>query len=302
MASSLAKIVLLAFTCSFASCFAERSRKELSEKDASQGTVIRLGHLIDPNRIDPSRVVQLSWQPRVFLYKGFLSDEECDHLISLSMKGKSSESSVTNRLLSSGILSNIEDDIVTKIEERISIWTLLPKENSKPLQLMHYGLEEAEQNLNYFGNKSKLELSEPLMATVVLYLSNVSRGGEILFPYAKPKSREWSDCTKSKEILRPVKGNAIVFFSLQPNTSPDTSSSHARCPILEGEMWTAIRFIFPKSVHVDKFSSLSDGDECTDEDDSCPKWAAIGECQRNPVFMIGSPDYYGTCRNSCNVC
>lgn len=28
-------------------------------------------------------VVHLSWSPRAFLLKGFLSDEECDHLIKL---------------------------------------------------------------------------------------------------------------------------------------------------------------------------------------------------------------------------
>jgi prolyl 4-hydroxylase len=33
-----------------------------------------------------SRVKAVSWQPRIFLYKGFLSDAECDHLVSLGKK------------------------------------------------------------------------------------------------------------------------------------------------------------------------------------------------------------------------
>lgn len=49
------------------------------------------------------------------------------------------------------------------------------------MQVMQYGLEKAGQNCNFF-NKSDLELSEPLMATVVLFLSNVTQGGQILFP------------------------------------------------------------------------------------------------------------------------
>lgn len=57
-----------------------------------------------------------------------------------------------------------------------------PSENSKPLQVMRYGLEEAKENTDYFGKKSALGLSQPLMATVVLYLSNVTQGGELLFP------------------------------------------------------------------------------------------------------------------------
>lgn len=55
-------------------------------------------------------------------------------------------------------------------------------ENSRALQVLHYDLEEVEKNYNYFGNESTLEQSESLLATVILYLSNVTRGGEILFP------------------------------------------------------------------------------------------------------------------------
>jgi prolyl 4-hydroxylase len=44
---------------------------------------------------DPTRVTQLSWTPRVFLYEGFLSDEECDHFIKLA-KGKLEKSMVAD--------------------------------------------------------------------------------------------------------------------------------------------------------------------------------------------------------------
>jgi hypothetical protein len=38
-----------------------------------------------PNRQEEWRgeVTLLSWRPRAFLYRGFLSDEECDHIIAL---------------------------------------------------------------------------------------------------------------------------------------------------------------------------------------------------------------------------
>lgn len=245
------------------------------------------------------------------MYKDFLSDEECDHLISLAhgvketVLGSEDDSGhdALNRLhTSSETPLNMEDDIVSRIEERISTWTFLPKENSKHLQVMHYGLEEAGQNYDYFGNTSTLESTKPLMATVVLYLSNVTRGGEISFPESEPKSNVWSDCTKSSKILRPLKGNAILFFTVHPNASPDKSSSHSRCPVLEGQMWCATKYFHTRSISREKISLESDYTDCTDEDESCPRWAAIGECQRNPVFMIGSPDYYGTCRKSCDVC
>ncbi|CAL2243728.1 unnamed protein product [Prunus armeniaca] len=320
------------------------SRKELRSEEANKETFIHFGHSVHSNRIDPSRAVQLSWRPRVFLYQGFLSDEECDHLVSLAHGGE--ENSLTEyddlgntntiRLRKSlQIPLNMEDEIVSRIEERISAWTFLPKgispqcycygllflswltcciipyvcsacvcpsENSRALQVSRNGVEEAEKNLNFFGNKSTLEQSEPLIATVILYISNVTRGGEILFPESELRSEVWSDCGKSSSILKPTKGNAILFFTLRPNASPDKSSPHSRCPVLEGEMWCATKFIYAKAIGGEKVSPDSESSECTDEDDNCPNWASIGECQRNPVFMVGSPDYYGTCRKSCNVC
>ena len=32
-------------------------------------------------------VVEVSWKPRVFLFKGFLSEEECDHMIDIVSVG-----------------------------------------------------------------------------------------------------------------------------------------------------------------------------------------------------------------------
>ncbi|KAI8564831.1 hypothetical protein RHMOL_Rhmol03G0212900 [Rhododendron molle] len=252
----------------------------------------------------------------VFLYRGFLSEEECDHLITLaegkkenSMRndddsGKANTSELTTNSETSLIMI---DDVVARIEERISSWTFLPKENSKPSQVLHFGPEDAKEKYDYFGNKSNPALNEPLMATVVLYLSNVSKGGQILFPESElenshVESRIWSDCRKSSSMLRPIKGNAILFFNSHLNGSPDRRSPHARCPVIEGEMWCATKFFHVRAVNREKVPlRLEDGD-CTDEDENCTRWAAVGECQRNPIFMIGSPDYYGTCRKSCNAC
>nr|GEZ00694.1 probable prolyl 4-hydroxylase 4 [Tanacetum cinerariifolium] len=33
--------------------------------------------------INPSKVKQVSWKPRAFVYEGFLTEEECDNLVSL---------------------------------------------------------------------------------------------------------------------------------------------------------------------------------------------------------------------------
>ncbi|KAL0358948.1 UNVERIFIED_CONTAM: putative prolyl 4-hydroxylase 12 [Sesamum angustifolium] len=197
---------------------------------------------------------------RVFLYRNFLSDEECDYLISWVHRKKSHNMQVDDLPKSDHV--DTDDEIARNIEEIISAWTFLPKENSKSLQVLHFGPEDSKQKYNYFQNKAAEEVGEPLLATVILYLSNVSQGGQILFPHSE--NRVWSDCTKSSRILRPSRGNAIVFFSSNLNATPTRVVSMPDAPSLRVTC-----------------------------DDNCPRWAATGECQRNPVFMVGSPDYYG---------
>jgi prolyl 4-hydroxylase len=60
------------------------SRKELRDKEiTSKSDDTQASYVLGSKFVDPTRVLQLSWLPRVFLYRGFLSEEECDHLISL---------------------------------------------------------------------------------------------------------------------------------------------------------------------------------------------------------------------------
>ncbi|KAJ4838424.1 hypothetical protein Tsubulata_020694 [Turnera subulata] len=311
MAASLIPIIIVvalttfAFSCS--SCYGDVSRKELRSGSSKNNR----GNEVNPQtmntnsvesiRVHPSRVVPLSWRPRsdlqilscrVFLYKGFFTDDECDFLISWAQSskdnvGKADDSGQFQN--NSQSLVNLHSNMLAMIDDRISAWTLLPKENSEPLQVMHYGAEEAKHNFDYFGNKSTAVLSGHLMATLVIYLSDVTRGGEILFPASEINGQKWSDCIKTSSVLRPVKGNAVLFFSVHLNASLDTSSSHARCPIREGEMWFATKFFYGRPMEgIRKVLSEYDGGECSDEDDNCPRWAALGECQRNSVFMIES--------------
>ncbi|XP_010272176.2 PREDICTED: probable prolyl 4-hydroxylase 7 [Nelumbo nucifera] len=280
---------------------------------SGNGLVLRLKSDSPSYGFDKKRVIQLSWRPRAFIYKNFLSEEECDHLISMA-RGKleksmvaddgSGESIASEVRTSSGMfLEKKQDEIVASIEARIAAWTFLPEENGESMQILHYELgQKYEPHFDYFHDKVNQEMGGHRVATVLMYLSNVSKGGETVFPDAENKMLQekddsWSDCAKNGYAVKPIKGDALLFFSLHPNATTDTRSLHGSCPVIEGEKWSATKWI-----HVRSFDKPLATEECVDKNANCPRWAAIGECEKNPIYMVGSEDSYGYCRQSCNVC
>ncbi|KAG7559094.1 Prolyl 4-hydroxylase alpha subunit [Arabidopsis thaliana x Arabidopsis arenosa] len=262
---------------------------------------------------DPTRVTQLSWTPRAFLYKRFLSDEECDHLINLA-KGKLEKSMVVaddnsgeridseERTSSGMFLTKRQDDIVANVEAKLATWTFLPEENGEPLQILHYeNGQKYDPHFDYYYDKETLKLGGHRIATVLMYLSNVTKGGETVFPTWMGKTPQlkddsWSECAKQGYAVKPRKGDALLFFNLHPNATTDPTSLHGSCPVIEGEKWSATRWI-----HVRSFGKKQP-DGCVDDHESCEIWAKAGECEKNPMYMMGSETDLGYCRKSCKAC
>ncbi|PUZ42685.1 hypothetical protein GQ55_9G601800 [Panicum hallii var. hallii] len=312
-------------------------------------------------RFDPTRVAHVSWYPRAFLHKGFLSDAECDHLIALAKERRLEKSMVVDResgksveseaRTSSGVfLTKTQDEVVARKEERIAAWTFLPPENGEPIQVLRYkNGEKYEPHFDYFNDKHNQLIGGQRIATVLMYLSHVKMGGETIFPdsedqLTQEKDDTWSECATLGYAVKPVKGDALLFFSLHPIATTDTKSLHGSCPVIEGEKWSATKWIHVRSLSFG-FPKARTGD-CQDEDDSrvcfltygaapclrcggrfsrhtcgaecaarcgavghkpnrldmCPRWAAAGECARNPEYMVGTRASPGSCRKSCNTC
>ncbi|KAE9604944.1 putative procollagen-proline 4-dioxygenase [Lupinus albus] len=146
---------------------------------------------------DPTRVTQLSWAPRAFLYKGFLSEKECDHLINKATRSKLEKSLVADdqpgknvmtpaRTSTGMFFSKAEDEIITEIEARIATWTFFPVENGEPIQMLHYEHgQKYEPHFDFFRDKYNLQFGGNRVATILMYLSNVGMGGETIFPIAE---------------------------------------------------------------------------------------------------------------------
>ncbi|XP_058767337.1 probable prolyl 4-hydroxylase 10 [Vicia villosa] len=205
-------------------------------------------------------VETISWEPRAFLHHNFLTKEECEHIIRIAKPrmskssvvdnetGKSFDSSV--RTSSGTFLKRGHDKIVRNIEKRIADFTHIPVEHGEPLQVLRYkvGQQYVPHN-DYFADKFNTRNGGNRMATMLMYLSDVEEGGETVFPNAKgdvssvPWWNELSDCGKEGLSVKPKMGDAILFWSMKPNTTLDPLSLHGACPVIKGDKWSSAKWM-----------------------------------------------------------
>lgn len=252
-------------------------------------------------------ITQLSWAPRAYLIKGFLTDEECEHLIKLgeprlkkstvvdNESGKSIPSSV--RTSKGTFLEYALDDVVQRIERRVAQVTMVPIDHQEGLQILKYeNGEKYDAHFDYFHDSynKRPESGGQRLVTMLMYLATVEEGGETVFPNADQRVHgpEWSSCAKQGLAVKPVRGDAVMFYGLKPDGTEDTTSLHGSCPTLKGEKWSATKWI-----HVMPFRrGHKNKHNCVDDYHECAGWAARGECDKNPKFMKVN------CKLSCQVC
>lgn len=202
--------------------------------------------------------MQLSWSPRAFLLKGFLSADECAHLISLAMP-KMLKSTVGNsttgqtyppdiRTSTGTSLEAQQDAIVAQIESRVSYVSIIPEANQENMQILHH--QDGQKYLphvDYFRDKFNTDPSKggQRLATVLMYLTTPEEGGETVFPKADQKvsGAGWSDCAKQGMAVKAVRGDAVLFFALRPDGTEDVTSAHGSCPAVKGDKWSATKWI-----------------------------------------------------------
>jgi len=202
----------------------------------------------------------LSWEPRAFVYHNFLSKEECDHLISLakphmkkstvvdSATGASKDSRV--RTSSGMFLRRGQDKIIQTIEKRIADFTFIPVEHGEGLQVLHYEVgQKYEPHFDYFHDDYNTKNGGQRIATLLMYLSDVEDGGETVFPSSTTNSssspfyNELSECAKGGLSVKPKMGDALLFWSMKPDGSMDSTSLHGGCPVIKGNKWSSTKWM-----------------------------------------------------------
>lgn len=189
-------------------------------------------------------VLQAMYNPRVVVFGGLLSDQECEQLIelakprlarSLTVATKTGGEEVNADRTSNGMFfQRGENELVRRIEQRIARLVNWPEENGEGLQILQYGPgAEYKPHYDYFdpgepGTPTILKRGGQRVGTVVMYLGEPAKGGGTVFPDV------------SLEVA-PKRGNA-VFFSYE-RAHPSTRSLHGGAPVLAGEKWIATKWL-----------------------------------------------------------
>eukprot|EP00884_Botryococcus_braunii_P010482 jgi/Botrbrau1/19435/Bobra.0338s0058.2 len=227
-----------------------------------------LSHGEDPNGKEAWRgeVIEVSWKPRAFLFKKFLTWDECDYLVRkarpLMVKSEVVDPDTGNsidskdRTSTGTFFSRREDEVISRIEKRLSLATHLPEDHMEGLQILHY--QHGQKYLphhDYFYDKYNTgpEKGGQRMATVLMYLTEAEEGGETVFPEAETKvdGEGWSECARKGLAVKTRKGDALLFYSMTPDGEVDPRSLHGSCPTTKGDKWSATKWI-----HVGKLLSF----------------------------------------------
>lgn len=189
-------------------------------------------------------VLQAMFNPRVVVFGGLLSDEECDALIeaarprlarSLTVATKTGGEELNADRTSNGMFfQRGENDVVKRVEERIARLVNWPMENGEGLQVLHYRPgAEYKPHYDYFdpnepGTPTILKRGGQRVATIVMYLGEPDKGGGTTFPDVHLE-------------VAPKRGNAVFFSYERPH--PSTRTLHGGAPVIEGEKWIATKWL-----------------------------------------------------------
>jgi prolyl 4-hydroxylase len=189
-------------------------------------------------------VLQQMYNPRVVVFGGLLSDDECTALIelakprlarSLTVSIKTGGEEINADRTSNGMFfQRGENELVSRIEARIGRLVNWPVENGEGLQVPHYRPgTEYKPHYDYFdpaepGTPSILKRGGQRVGTVIMYLGEPEKGGGTSFPDVHLE-------------VAPRRGNAVFFSYERPH--PSTKSLHGGAPVLAGEKWIATKWL-----------------------------------------------------------
>ena len=190
------------------------------------------------------RVLATLQRPRVVVFGGLLSDDECRGLMALAeprllrsetVDNATGGSEVNAARTSDGMFfERGEAPLITAVEQRIAELLRWPLDHGEGLQVLRYrpGAQYRPHH-DYFdpahpGTARILQRGGQRVGTLVMYLNAPEGGGATTFPDVGLE-------------VAPVRGNA-VFFSFD-RAHPATGTLHGGAPVTAGEKWVATKWL-----------------------------------------------------------
>ena len=180
-------------------------------------------------------------EPLIVILGNVLSYEECDELINLS-KDKLQRSKIgatrevnEQRTSNSMFFEESENELVARVEKRISSIMNIPIEHGEGIQILQYNPgQEYKAHYDFFSSTSKIANNNRI-STLVMYLNDVEQGGETFFP-------------KLNFSVSPQKGMAVYFEYFYNDENLNKLTLHGGAPVITGEKWVATQWMRKQRV------------------------------------------------------
>ncbi|XP_058000021.1 prolyl 4-hydroxylase 1 isoform X3 [Hevea brasiliensis] len=148
---------------------------------------------------------------------------------------------------SSGMFLSSEEKkrpMIQAIEKRISVYSQVPIENGELIQVLRYEKSQFyKPHHDYFSDTFNLKRGGQRVATMLMYLSDNVEGGETYFPMAGSGECNCGGKVVKGLSVKPIKGDAVLFWSMGLDGQSDPNSLHGGCEVLSGEKWSATKWM-----------------------------------------------------------
>lgn len=191
------------------------------------------------------RILVTMANPSIVVLENLLDEKECEALIRYA-NPRLKRSTTTNttggaevhkdRTSNGMFFARGENELIKKIETRISKLIHWPEDHGEEIQVVQYTRNgEYKPHYDFFdlATAKVKDRGGQRVGTLIIYLSDPVEGGGTVFPKL------------NLEIL-PKRGNA-VFFNY-PGPVPDQLTLHGGAPVLKGEKWIATKWLRESSI------------------------------------------------------
>jgi len=185
-------------------------------------------------------------KPVMAALAGVVTPEECARLVEMARPrlepstvadARTGEDVVTAQRTSLGMFFRpMENDLVARLDRRLSDVAGLPVENGEGLQILYYNVgAQFPPHFDFLqpsndANRQSIARSGQRISTLIAYLNDVEDGGETVFPNAG-----WT--------VFPKQGSAVYFEYCNSRGQVDPRTRHAGRPVLRGEKWIATKWM-----------------------------------------------------------